>query len=90
MILSTVCYANSPKSIIVLFVWSEMTYRGKVGDGFVGRGVRVGLPLVLLHLLLHHGPDSVLVLQREVGCWHLFAFGAIVVLLKDCGLVISA
>jgi hypothetical protein len=43
-----------------------------------------------VHLLLHHSPDGVFVLQREISRWHLLAFGIVVVLIKDCGLVISA
>jgi len=68
----------------------KLADRGEVCDDLVGRRVRVSLPFVLVHLLLHHSPDGVFVLQREISRWHLLAFGIVVVLIKDCGLVISA
>lgn len=67
------------------------TYRGKLGDDLVGSLECVGVVLLLLKLVLHHGPNTVLVLESEVSGWNRLALAVFrAVVLLDMGLVVSA
>jgi hypothetical protein len=66
------------------------TYRGKLGDDLVGSLECVGVVLLFLMLVLHHGSNTVLVLESKVSGWNrltLAVFHAVELL--DMGLVVG-
>ncbi len=69
----------------------RQTYSCELGDDLVGSLERGGLVLLLLKLVLHHGPHRVLVLESEVSGWDRLALAVFrAVVLLDMGLVVSA
>jgi hypothetical protein len=64
------------------FTTRAETYSGEFSDDFVGSLERIGVAL-LVKLVLHHGPNTVFVLERAVSGWNWLAsavFGAVVLL----------